>query len=192
MEPVSRSGTVMSGRQTPGVGPSPVDSYGRRTPAEQNNPYFPPSSDYTVRSSSAALPRSNTPGNASMRSYTPGAPPSVRSITPSTSYGRPYTPGQPPLPPLYTNTSAGSGGYQGYSAGSQSPAQSSFTPHSPYRSYTQPNMAMSSPDTPQSGYTGQQASRHTPPAQRPGTAPPTNRQNTPVADDVMEDIMNGY
>jgi Fungal potassium channel len=191
MEPVSRSGTVMSGRQTPGMGASPVDSYGRRTPAEQNNPYFPPSSDYTTRSSSANLPRSNTPGNASMRSYTPGAPPSTRSITPATSYSRPYTPGHPPLPQLYTNTSSSSGGYQAYSAGSQSSAQASFTPHTPYRSFTQPNMSTATPDTPQSGSTAHQL-RHAPPAQRPGTAPPTDRQNTPVADGVMEDIMNGY
>jgi hypothetical protein len=199
MEPVTRSGTAMSGRQTPGVGPSPVDSYGRRTPAEQNNPYFPPSSDYPAQGSTATLPRSITPGNASVRSHTPRAPSSTRSVTPATpSYGRSYGQPPPPLPQLHTSTSS-SGGYQGYSASSHAHAESSsFTPHAPYRSYTQPSMSLEklhnqqAPLPQASGYATRQGSRQPTPVQRPGTAPPTNRQTTPVADDVMEDIMNGY
>jgi len=188
MEPVTRTGTAMSGRQTPGVGPSPVDSYGRRTPSEQNNPYFPPSSDYSAQGSTATLPRSITPGIAPQRSHTPRAPSSTRSITPATpSYSRSY--GQaPPLPDLSTNTSSSVEGYRSYSASSHAHAQSSassFTPHAPYRSFTQPIKAVEQQHS-------QQASRQPTPTQRPGTAPPTSRQTKPVADDVMEDIMNGY
>ncbi len=200
MEPIPRTSTPMSGRQTPGVDPSPVESY--FTPTEQHNPYFSPTSEHPAQSSAATLPRSITPGGASIRSHTPRAPSSTRSITPATpSYSRPYTPGQPPLPRLQTNASSSSQAYQSYSANSQSPAQSSFTPHAPYRSFTQrPNISAASPDhysqhnsqsPPPSGY-AQLPSGHPPPTQRPGTAPPTKPQNTPVADGVMEDIMNGY
>jgi Fungal potassium channel len=200
MEPVPRLYTDMSRSQTP-VGPSPVESYGRRTPAEQNNPYFPPTSDYLGRTSSPSIPRSNTPGGSSTRSYTPGAPPSTRSITPAVpSYSRPYSPDEPPMPPLPTNASSASGRYQGYSARSQSSAQSPFTLHAPYRSFTQPNMSKAAPEprgqrfdqSSPSIYSPQPGSGHSTPIQRPGTAPPTNRQTTPVADHVMEDIMNGY
>lgn len=201
MEPVARAGTAMSGRRTPGFSPSPVDPYGRQTPAEQTNPYFPPISDYSAQGSAPTLPRFNTPDSAAPRSHTPRAPSSTRSVTPATpSYNRPYNPGQPPLPRLYTNASSSGQSFQSYSADSQSPAQPSFTPHSPYRSYTQPNISTTSaghyvqqnPQSQQPGYVTPQHSGHAPPTQRPGTAPPTNRQNTPVADHVMEDIMNGY
>jgi Fungal potassium channel len=200
MEPVSRSGSVMSGQQIPGFGASPADSYGRRTPGEQNNPYFPSVSDASGRGSSATLPRSNTPGNASMRSHTPGASSSTRSITPATPSYRPYTPGQPPLPRLHTSNMSGGEGHQNYSASSQSPAQSAFPPRTLYRSYTQPNMgavatdqySQQPPNTSQRGYEPQQQAGHAPPTPRSGTAPPTNRQRAPVADSVMEDIMNGY
>jgi hypothetical protein len=199
MEPIPRVGTAMSGRRTPAANPSPVDSYGRWTPAEQDNPYFPPGSDHSPPGSAATLPRSITPGVAPMRSHTPGAP--SRSITPATpSYGRSYNPEQPPMPRLHTNASSIGGGYQSYSANSNSPAQSSFTPQTPYRSFTQSNISTASPDqyrqhtpqSPASGYAAQQIPGHAFPTQRHGTAPPTTRQNTPVADHVMEDIMNGY
>jgi Fungal potassium channel len=199
MEPVSRTGTAMSGRQTPGVGPSPVDSYGSWTPAEQNNPYFPPSSDYSAQGSTATLPRSITPGIAPQRSHTPRAPSSTRSITPaipshSRSYGQP-----PPLPVLPSNTSSSVESYQSYSASSHTHAQSSsFIPNAPYRSFTQPinpseqQYSQNAPLPLASGYMTQQISRQPTPSQRPGTAPPTSRQTKPIDDDVMEDIMNGY
>lgn len=203
MEPVTRTGTAMSGRQTPGVNPSPIDSHGRWIPAEQNNPYFPPTSDYPAQGSAAVLPRSMTPGGASMRSYTPGVSSSTRSITPATpSHGRSYNPRPPPMPRLHTNASSSGEGYQNYSANSNSPGQPSFTPHTPYRSFTQPNTSTATSDyyyhsqqnlpSPSSGYPAQQQSGHNPSIQRPGTAPPSNGQKTPVADDVMDDIMNGY
>jgi Fungal potassium channel len=193
----SRPSVGQSGRSTPGTYQmEPV-----RTSAEQNNPYFPPSSEYLAQGSVGTLPRSNTPGSASMRSYTPGLPPSTRSITPAASTYGPYNSGPPPLPRLHTQASSGSGSYHSYTASSHSPAPSSSTPRTPYRSYTQPNISslatpgQYSPYHPQSEhseYVSRQASGHIPPTQRPGTAPPTNRQNTPVADHVMEDIMNGY
>jgi Fungal potassium channel len=190
MEPVSRSGTAMSGRQTPGVGPSPVESYGRRTPLEQNNPYFPPNSDYSAPGSTATLPRSITPGIAPIRTHTPRAASSTRSITPAPpSSSRSYGPA-PPLPEMPTHPSSSVEGYQSYNAGPHAHAQSSsssssFAPHAPYRSFTQPIQA------PNQQYS-QPTSRQPTPSPRPGTAPPTNRQTKPVADEVMEDIMNGY
>ena len=198
MESISRSGTIMSGRQTPGYVPSPTNTYGRRTPAEQDNPYFPPTSEATSWGSSATLPRSNTPGNASMRPHTPRVPSSSRSITPAApAYSRPDTSQQPSLPRLYTNNTSGSDSYQSYTANTQSPAQSSFTPYTPYRSFTQPNepadqYRQQMPDGPQLGDENQHRSGHERPTQRPGTAPPTNQQRTPLADDVLEDIMKGY
>lgn len=200
MEPVPRSDTAMSGRQTPGVGPSPISPY-NRPPGEQNNPYFPPLSDYSGQGASASLPRSNTPGSISSRSYTPTASSSMRSITPApSSYRRPYEPGQPPLPRLHTNPSSGNEGYRSYSSNAPSPAQLPFTPHAPPRSFTQPKMSMFSSNPysqqtsppPRSGYVAYQPTGRVPPTERPGTAPPSNRQNTPVDDQVMEDIMNGY
>ena len=184
MGSVSRSGTDVSGRPTPG---------------EQSNPYFPPSSGHPAQGSTVSLPRSNTSGSGFMPSHISRAPSSTRSTTPATpSYSRPYA--QPAVPSLHTHTSSNGGGYRSYSASSYSPAQSAFTPHTPYRSFTQPNISATSPDyynpqspqSPASGYTAQQPTRHMPPSQRPGTAPPTNRQTAPVADNVMEDIMNGY
>lgn len=184
MGSVSRSGTDVGGRPTPG---------------EQSNPYFPPSSSHPAQGSAVSLPRSNTSGSSFIPSHTSRAPSSTRSITSATpSHSRPYA--QPALPSLHTHTSSNSGGYRSYSASSYSPAQSAFTPHTPYRSFTQPNISATSPDyhnpptprSPASGYAAQQQQAHMPPSQRPGTAPPTNRQAAPVADNVMEDIMNGY
>lgn len=71
MEPVSRSGTVMSARPMPGVSPSSVDPSSRWAPVDEENPYFPPNSDYQGEGATATLPRSYTPGSASARSYTP-------------------------------------------------------------------------------------------------------------------------
>lgn len=197
METVSRPGTAMSVRQPGGATPSPVDPYSRWTPAEEENPYFPPSSDYSGQGAAATLPRSSTPGGASTRSYTPRVSSSMRSITPAMpSYSSPYNAGHPPLPRLHTNSSSISANYR---PNFDSPAQSSFTPQTPYRSYTQPTMSPSADQyTAQTfrpsptGYGSQAPPGHLPPIQRPGTAPPSNRQTTPTADHVMEDIMKGY
>ena len=194
MEAVSRAGSVVSGRQTPGFSASSAESYGPRRPGEQNNPYFPPVSNTSGWGSSATLPRSNTPRNASVRSHSPRASSSTRSMTPAKPPYRPYAPGQPPLPRLYTSSPSAGESYQPYSASSQSPAQSAFTLQTPYRSYTQPNLAAVAAEqyshqtmsTSQDGFKPQQRSGHAPPTQRPGTAPLTDRQRTPVADDVMD------
>jgi Fungal potassium channel len=201
IEPVSRPSTAMGGRQTPGAAPSPVDPYGRGPPGERNNPYFPPISDTSGRSTPAAFPRANTPGSTSMRSYPSGAHSSTRSITPAApTYGRSYTPGQPPLARLHTNISSGDDGYQSSSANSQIPAQFSSTSHTPYRPYTPPSASMAASDqhgrqtpyTSQSGYAAYQPPGHMPPTQRPDTATLTDRQTTSIPDHEMEDILNTY
>ena len=194
MGSIPRSGTATSGHQTDGTCASLIDSYSRPKPIEQNNP---PSSEYSAQGS--AVPRYDTSGNASMRSYIPSVPSPTRSTNPAIpSYSRPYK--QPPLPRLHTNASSIRGDYQNYSASSCTPAQSSITRPTPYRSYTQPNMSSASANhyrqqtsqSPSSRHAAQEQPRRATPTQRPGTALPTNRQTTPVADHVMEDIMNGY
>lgn len=196
MEPASRSGTMMSARPVPGVSPSPVDPSSMWTPVEEN-PYFPPSSDYRGEGAAATLPRSYTPGSSSARPYTPRVSSSIRSITPAApSHSGPYNAGHPPLPRVQTNASSINGSYR---PGFNSPAQSSFAPQIPYRSFTQPVVSPSADQyngqtfrSTAAEYSSQGPPRHAPPYQRPGTAPPANRQTAHVPDSVMEDIMKGY
>jgi Fungal potassium channel len=189
MEPLSRPGTGMSsgtgstGRRGPG--PSPTDSQGRRTPAAQYNPYFPPVSE-SGRQSPARTPsnRSRTPVGTmpQSRSFTPGG---SRSMTPGS---RSIGDGPPRLPRFETEQNSNNGGYQAYSPNNYSGTPYSAAPPAPYRSFTQPNMSSGMPIY--SGRQTPQSSQSAYPTQRSGTAPLPQRQND--HDDMMDDIVSGY
>lgn len=196
MEPVSRTGT-MSSRQTSRTAPSPVESsYGRRTPVDQQNPYFA-GYPYPNQNPAPPLPRSNTQASAASRSYTPG-PPTSRSMTPASGYNRSYTPRQgsipspasaapsyqpmpePTLPNIDTMPTPASSTYRAYSPATPGGTSGGYSTPTGQAGYSTP--------TGQAGYST--PTGHAPPTQRQGTGTP--RQQAPVADHVMEDIMNGY
>jgi hypothetical protein len=189
MEPLSRPGTAMSsgpgstGRRGPG--PSPTDSQGRRTPAAQYNPYFPPVHE-SGRQSPGPGPsyRSQTPVGTipPPRSFTPGGSRSVTPGSQSTDAGLPH------LPRLETVQSSNSAGYMAYSPNNYTGTPNSAAPPGPYRSFTQPNISSGMPM-----YSGRQTPQSTQsayPPQRSGTAPLPQRQNT--HDDMMDDVVSGY
>lgn len=189
MEPLSSTGTGVSsgsgsiGRRGPG--PSPTDSQGRRTPAAQYNPYFPPVPESSRQSPGPALSiRSQTPTRTipPPRSFTPGG---SRSTTPSPQN---IVDGPTPLPRLQTPRSGNNGGYQAYHPNQYSSNPSSAVPSGPYRSFTQPNMSAGMP-----AHSGRQtplSAQSAYPPQRSGTAPLPQRQHS--HDDMMDDIVDGY
>lgn len=202
MERISRSETAMSGRYPPGTSPSPIHSYDQHHQTEHDNPYFAPSSGYSIQPLAVTLSRTNTAGGVSARSHTPGMSSSMRSIIPpSASYSRPYPSKQAPLPRLHSGAPSSGDGYQSYSAFSCSSAQPAFTPRTLYRSYSQPDVPAMSPrqyhshnipQQPTSAYTAQQEAGHTTPTQRPAISTPTSWQVTPQADPLIDDILRGY
>lgn len=187
MEPLSRTGTGMSTGSTGrrGLGPSPTDFQGRRTPAGQYNPYFPSVPESGRQSPNLLAPnRSQTP-NGTMpppRSFTPGG---SRSMTPGPeSVGA----GPPDLPRLQPTQASNSSGYRAYTPNNHSGMPYSAARSGPYRSFTDPNVGSGLPmysgrETPQSAQAAY-------PPQRSGTAPLSHHQYS--HDDMMDDIVNGY
>jgi hypothetical protein len=210
MEPLSRPGTGMSsgpgssGRRGPG--PSPSESQGRRTPTNQYNPNDSDSYQPNSRGRTPAIQNNSyypstvesgrqSPGPQSLiRSQTPGGTmPPPRSFTPGAS--RPMTPGSQSvggellsLPRLRTAQNSNNNGYVAYGPNNYSSTPTSAAPPSAYRSFTQPNVSSGMPNY--SGRQTPQSSQSAYPPQRSGTAPLPQRQNT--HDDLMDDIVGGY
>ena len=148
------------------------DMQGRRTPAQNVNPHFPPIHEPNNGRNSPAPSlggpmRSQTPMSGPPRSYTPGGAPPPRSFTPGGPPPRSYTaggppPSQPTLPRVNTSDSD-FGGYRAFT-----PEPRSMTPASSGRSHMPPSS--------QQGY--------------PGPRGPPQRQGT--GGSGFDDILNHY
>ena len=185
LEPLSRPGTGNSSAGRRGPSPSPIDSQGRRTPATQYNPYFPPLPEAGRQSPAPQIStRSQMPIGTMPppRSFTPGGSRSMASDP--QNFGR----ATPTLPRLQTAQSSNNSGYQSYTPNGYSNTPTSAAPQGPYRSFTQPNVSSGMPLF--SGRQTPQSSQWADAPQRSGTAPLPQRQNT--RDDMLDDIVSGY
>jgi hypothetical protein len=226
LEPMSRSGTGMSsgpgsmGRRGPG--PSPSDSQGRRTPATQHNPYFPPLSESGRNTPGDAgwyQPNSGsqdhrTPGTQNDTYYpsmvgsgrqSPGPQYSTRSQTPAGTMPPPrsFTPGGSRS---MTPGSQGVGGSQPTLPRLQTAQgnnSSGYLAYDPNKYSSNPNSA--APPVPYRSFTQPNVSSGMPmysgrqtPQSSQSAYPPQRSGTAPLPqrqnthDDVMDDIVSGY